>query len=88
MIKKINKIKDESIIEGYEIGNLSITVQAVKDEKTGRLIKGVFCTLKVKKDEKEEKINFVFSLESVPDFKKHVISMINEAISLKVKSKK
>lgn len=83
------KIKEEGIIEGYEIGNLKIVVQAVPDaEIPGRLVKGVFCTLNVKKDDKKESINFAFSLNSVPDFRKHIISMINQAVELKIKSKK
>ena len=85
----MKKIKEEDVIEGYKIGNLVITIQGVPDAKTGRIIKGVFCTLKIKDSEdKEEKINFVFSLNSVPSFRKHILSMINEVISQKIKSKK
>jgi hypothetical protein len=77
--------KNIEIIDGYEVGNLTITIQAVPDKDTGRLIKGAFCTLWVKdSDGKEDKIEFVFSLDGTPEFKKHIISMINEAISLKV----
>jgi len=85
MITKTKKIKEEGVIDGYEIGNLKMVVQGVPDGKTGRIIKGVFCTLNVKKDDKKESINFVFSLNSVPDFKKHIISLTNEAIKLKIK---
>ena len=83
----IKKIKDESIIKGYEVGNLKIVVQAIKDDKTGRLVKGVFCDLNVKKVDSDikERISFVFALNSVPTFNKAVLSMINEAISLKSK---
>ena len=77
-------IKEESVIGDYEVGKLTIVVQAIKDSQTGRPIKGVFCGLKVKKEgAKEETINFVFSLDSIPSFKKHIISMINQAVSLK-----
>ena len=51
-------------------------------------MKGVFCGLKVKKDKKEETINFVFALDSIPSFRKHVISMINQAVKLKAGDKK
>lgn len=89
MINKNNKVFDVDVIEGYTVGNLTVTVQAVPEKDTGRLIKGVFCTLWVKNSEdKEEKIDFVFALDSVPEFKRHIVSMINEAISLKVGSKK
>lgn len=103
MIKKIKesgpespkKIKETDIIEGYEVGNLKIVVQGVPDGETGRIIKAVFCTLNVKKDNpdkpsevKKESINFVFTLASMPDFKKHIISMINQAILLRVKQSK
>lgn len=85
----IKKIKEESIINGYEVGNLRIVIQAVPDaEIPGRLIKGVFCTLNVKKDEKKESINFTFVLNSVPEFRKHILSMINQAIELKSKQVK
>lgn len=82
------QIKEEGIIDGYEVGKLTIVVQAVKDSQTGRPIKGVFCGLKVKKDKKEETINFVFSLDSIPSFRKHIISMINQAVALKAGAKK
>ena len=78
-------IKEEGIIEGYEVGKLTIVVQAIKDSATGKPMKGVFCGLKVKKDKKEETINFVFALDSIPSFRKHVISMINQAVKLKAK---
>jgi len=113
----IKKIKDENIIDGYKVGNLKMVVQAIPDSVTGRLIKGVFCTLNVmtEKDEKckhiwvqreitraepipifdcskcnsrKEQINFTFVLNSVPTFRKAVLSMINEAISLKGKDSK
>ena len=85
----IKKIKEESVIEGYEIGNLKMVIQAVPDAQVpNRLVKGVFCTLNVKKDEKKESINFAFALNSVPDFRKHIISMIDSAIKLKAKSVK
>lgn len=73
--------------EDYEVGKLTIVVQAIKDSTTGKPIKGVFCGLKVKKDGKEETINFVFSLDSIPSFKKHIVSMIDQAVKLKRESK-
>jgi hypothetical protein len=86
---KTKKIKESDVIEGYEVGNLKIVVQAVPDATIpGRLVKGVFCTLNVKKEDKKESINFAFSLNSVPDFRKHILSMINSAIELKIKSVK
>ena len=93
---KTKKIKESDVIEGYEVGNLKIVVQAVPDKQIpGRLVKGVFCTLNVKKinpdkpgEDKKESINFAFSLNSVPDFRKHILSMINSAIELKIKSVK
>lgn len=85
----ITKIKEESVIEGYEIGNLKMVIQAVPDAQVpNRLVKGVFCTLNVKKEDKKESINFAFALNSVPDFRKHIISMIDQAIKLKAKSVK
>lgn len=84
----IKKIKEEDVVEGYSVGNLKMVVQGVPDGKTGRIIKGVFCTLNVKKDDKKESINFVFTLSSMPDFKKHIVSMINQAITLKAKEVK
>jgi hypothetical protein len=84
----IKKIKEESIVNGFEVGNLKIVIQGVPDGKTGRIIKGVFCTLNVKKEDKKESINFVLALDSVPDFKKHILSMINQAIELHSKKDK
>ena len=90
----IKKIKEEDVILGYKVGNLKIVVQAVPDSKIpGRLVKGVFCTLNVAKEdenrkEKKESINFTFALNSVPDFRKHILSLINSAIELKAKSVK
>lgn len=94
MIKKVTtsstkKIKEEDIINGYEVGNLKIVIQAVPDATIpNRLVKGVFCTLNVKKEDKKDSINFAFVLNSVPEFRKHIISMINQAIQLKTKSAK
>lgn len=94
MIKKIEtssvkKITESDVVDGWEVGNLKIVVQAVPDAQIpNRLVKGVFCTLNVKKEDKKESINFAFALNSVPDFRKHILSLINEAIKLKVKSKK
>ena len=82
----IKKIKEEGVIDGYTIGNLKLVVQGVKDSQTGEIVKGVFATLNVKTPEgKKESINFAFALNSTPTFRKSVISMINEAIKLKVK---
>jgi hypothetical protein len=84
----MKKITEESIINGYEIGNLKMVVQAVPDaEVKDRLVKGVFCTLNVKKEDKKESINFAFVLNSVPEFRRHILSLINEAIKLKTKRK-
>lgn len=99
MIKKIKeqspkKITESDIINGYSVGNLKIVIQAVPDSTIpNRLVKGVFCTLNVKKEdengkEKKESINFAFVLNSVPDFRKHILSLINSAIELKIKSEK
>ena len=60
-------------VKGYEVGKLTIVVQAIKDSTTGKLIKGVFCNLKIRKDGKDDALNFVFSLESIPSFKKHIV---------------
>lgn len=90
----MKKIKEEDVIEGYTVGNLKMVVQAVPDsEIPQRLVKGVFCTLNIKKEdengkEKKESINFAFALNSVPEFRKHILSMINEAILLKSKKDK
>jgi len=93
MVKKITtssvkKIKEEDIINGYKVGNLKLVVQGVPDKKTGRIIKGVFCDLNVEdENEKKQRISFVFTLNSVPEFKKHILSMINESILLHIESK-
>jgi len=79
-------IKEEGTIGDYEVGKLTIVVQAIKDSETGKPIKGVFCGLKVKKDGKEETINFVFSLGSIPSFRKHIVSMIDQAVKLKAEA--
>lgn len=74
----------------YKIGNLMMTVQGIPG-KDGVITKGVFCTLYIKKDEEgaeEEKIDFVFSLTSVPEFNRHVQSLIKQAIKLKEKDNK
>ena len=73
-------------VKGYEVGKLTIVVQAIKDSTTGKLIKGVFCNLKIRKDGKDDALNFVFSLESIPSFKKHIVSMINQAVELQEKA--
>jgi hypothetical protein len=88
------KIKEEDVINGYKVGNLKIVIQGVPDAQIpNRIVKGVFCTLNVAKEdengkEKKESINFTFALNSVPDFRKHILSMINQAIELKTKSLK
>lgn len=84
----IKKIKEEDVINGYKVGNLKIVIQGVPDAQIpNRIVKGVFCTLNViNSEEKKESINFTFALNSVPDFRKHILSMINQAIELKSKS--
>ena len=90
MTKEI-KEKEKGILGDYKVGKLTIVVQTIKDGETGKPIRGVFCGLNVKNEEdgfkKEEKINFVFSLDSVPSFKKHIVSMIDQALKLKAASK-
>jgi len=85
----MKKITESDVVDGWEVGNLKIVVQAVPDATIpNRLVKGVFCTLNVKKDNKKESINFAFALNSVPEFRKHILSLINEAIKLRAKPKK
>lgn len=76
-------VKDGEIVGGWEVGKLTITVQAVTDSITSKNIKGVFGTLDIKKpeDKKNTVLNFVFSLDSNKEFKKHVTALINEAIT-------
>ena len=87
-MKKIETYFEE--LSDYKIGNLMMTVQGIPG-KDGDIVKGVFCTLYVKKDEEgaeEEKIDFVFSLTSVPEFNRHVQSLIKQAIKLKLEDSK
>lgn len=82
----MTKIKNSESIKGYDVGRLDIVVQGIQDSKTKKIIRGVFCKLNVMKQEegaKAEVVNFVFSLDSIPSFKKHVVTLINQAIELK-----
>jgi hypothetical protein len=62
-----------------EVGNLTITIQSIRDTK-GRAVQAAFCTLWYKENTEEKKINFTFALNYVPEFKKQIQAMIDEAI--------
>jgi hypothetical protein len=62
-----------------EVGNLTITIQSIRDTK-GRAVQAAFCTLWYKENTEEKKINFTFALNYVPEFKKHIQAMIDEAV--------
>ena len=88
--KKIRSVVPD-IIEGYEVGKLSLTIQNASIQE-GHILKVVFCTLLIKntevEDSKLEKIDFTFALNNVKEFKRHIDTMVKQAIELKVKGEK